>query len=173
VEWLTFVAEIVKALAWPAFLFFTVLVFRKPLVELLPGLRRLRIKEFEIEFGRELLQAENRVRVTGRAAVADRLRQISAVAPTAAILEAWRDLEAAAADAATRRGFSVTGGAWELFEVLRSESVLSEAQASAVDSLLRLRNKVAHAADAEITEEQAMRYIEIAAALAAALRGAS
>ena len=53
-DWLTFIAEMVKSLAWPAFLFFTVLVFRKPLVELLPGLRRLRIKEIEIEFNREL-----------------------------------------------------------------------------------------------------------------------
>lgn len=172
-DWLTFIAEIVKALAWPAFLFFTVLAFRKPLVELLPGLRRLRIKEFEIEFGHELLQVEKRVSVTGRMAIPDRLRQISAVAPTAAILEAWRDLEAAAADAAIRRGFSVIGGAWQLFVVLRSEGVLSEAQASAVDSLRTLRNKVAHAADAEITEEQAMRYIEIAAGLGAAIRGAS
>jgi len=180
-DWRTFIAEVLKAIAWPAFLFFTVLVFRKPLLDLIPALRRLRFKEFELEFGRELLEAERWVTalpvrpevVRGAGTAPERLRHIATVAPTAAILEAWRDLEAAAADAAARRGFSVAGGIWQLFAVLQSERILTEAQASAVDSLRRLRNKVAHTDDGGITEEQALRYVEIAASLAATIRGAS
>ena len=179
---LTFVAEILKSLAWPVALITAVLLFRKPLIELIPALRRLRFKEFELEFGRDLLEAERRatvipskaeqVRVSAQT-VPERLRQIAVVAPTAAILEAWRDLEAAAADAAARRGFSVVGGAWQLFVVLQSEGVLNETQASLVESLRKLRNKVAHAHDGDITEEQALRYVEMAEGLAAALRTAS
>ena len=180
-DWLTFIAELLKAIAWPAFLFFTALVFRKPIIQLIPALRRLRFKEFEVEFGRELLEAERRVTALpsrpeldrGMVAVPERPRQIATVAPTAAILEAWRDLEAAAADSVASRGFSVAGGAWQLFAVLQHERILSEAQASVVESLRKLRNKVAHADDGEITEEQALRYLEIAASLAVAIRGAS
>ena len=178
-DWLTFVAELSKVVAWPTALVTAAVLFRKPLIELIPALRRLRFKEFELEFGRDLLEAERRattipskpehVRVRAQT-VPERLRQIAGVAPTAAILEAWRDLESAAADAAARRGFSVVGGAWQLFAVLQSEGVLDESQASLVESLRKLRNKVAPAHDGDITEEQAMRYVEMAEVLAAALR---
>lgn len=179
-DWLTFIADLVKSLAWPASLVLAVLVFRKPLLELIPALRRLRFKEFEIEFGRELLEAERRAttlrpspvqRPLEAEAVPQRLRQIASVSPSAAILEAWRDVEAAAAEAGSRRGISVTGGTWELFLALEKEGVLNSTEAAILNSLRQLRNKVAHTPEGElINEEQALRYAAIAARLAEALR---
>ena len=182
-DWLTFIAELVKSLAWPVFVVAAVLVFRKPLLELIPALRRFRFKEFEIEFGRELLEAERRAitlrpsqaqRALEVEAVPQRLRQIASVRPSAAILEAWRDVEAAAADAASRRGMTVTGGTWELFLALEKEGVLNSTEAAILNSLRQLRNKVAHTPEGEvINEEQALRYAEIATRLAEALRETS
>jgi len=49
---LTFTAEVIKAVVWPASLLVLAFLLRKPLKELIPLLRRLRYKEVEIECGR-------------------------------------------------------------------------------------------------------------------------
>lgn len=51
---LTFAAEVIKAVAWPASLLVLAFFLRKPLKELMPLLRRLRYREVEIEFSREI-----------------------------------------------------------------------------------------------------------------------
>lgn len=51
---LTFTAEVIKAVVWPASLLVLAFLLRKPLKELIPLLRRLRYKEVEIEFSREI-----------------------------------------------------------------------------------------------------------------------
>jgi hypothetical protein len=180
VDWLTFIAELVKSLAWPAAGIAAVLVFRRPLLDLIPALRRLRFKEFEIEFGRELLEAERRAILLGSSttqglleneAAPQRLRQIASVSPSAAILEAWRDIEAAAVDVTSGRGVTVTGGMWELFLALKKEALLNSTEFALLNSLRQLRNKIAHTPEGEVVnEEQALRYAEIATRLAEALR---
>lgn len=178
-DWLTFIAQLVTALAWPLSLVVAALLFRKPLIELIPALRRLRFKEFELEFGRELLEAERRAIIirpspvtqqVDRTAVPERLQQIAAVSPAAAIIESWRDLEAAAADATARRGISVVGGSWQLFEALKSQGVLNSTQAAILDNLRNLRNKAVHAPEGNLAVEQALRYAEIATMMADYLR---
>lgn len=53
---LTFTAEAIKALAWPMALVVVALMIRKPVIQLLPFLRRLKYKEIEFEFSKELEQ---------------------------------------------------------------------------------------------------------------------
>src|SRR5207302_10307190 len=51
---LEFIAAIVAALAWPAAVVVLALMFRQSLAKLLPGLTRLKWKDLELEFKREL-----------------------------------------------------------------------------------------------------------------------
>jgi len=52
----TFVSELVKALAWPATTVVLVLILRSPLVDLMRSLRKVKYKELEFEFDRELTE---------------------------------------------------------------------------------------------------------------------
>lgn len=58
---LTFTAEAIKALAWPTAAIVVALMVRKPVIELLPFLRRLKYKEIELEFSKELAQLKSEV----------------------------------------------------------------------------------------------------------------
>ncbi|MER3513447.1 MAG: hypothetical protein C4310_02805 [Chloroflexota bacterium] len=53
-DWLTFVTELIKALAWPITILIIIIVLRKPLANLIPTLQRLRYRDLEIEFGRSV-----------------------------------------------------------------------------------------------------------------------
>ena len=57
-DFLTFLATIIGSLAWPACLLVALFMLRRPIAELLPSLRRLRYKELEVDFGKELEKIE-------------------------------------------------------------------------------------------------------------------
>jgi len=61
VDGLTFVAEIVKALAWPVTVVGAVAMLRQSLLQLIPGMRRFKYKDIEIEFERKLEAAKAEV----------------------------------------------------------------------------------------------------------------
>ncbi len=150
------------------------LLFRTPLLELIPALRRLRFKEFEVEFERGLLDIEN-VKGTPvpspQPAVGDKmlpegLQRIATIAPSTAVLEAWKDVEVAAVELATRLGLSTTGHAWELVIALKSQSILNTEQITTLEHLRKLRNKIVHESEPAVTEQQALRYAAMAMDLA-------
>lgn len=66
-DWLTFIASIVASLAWPAAAVSVVFVLRRALNRLLPDLNRVRYKDWELEFGRQVAQA--RVEIEAGAAL--------------------------------------------------------------------------------------------------------
>ena len=178
-DWLTFIAKVIEVLAWPVVVLMVATLFRQPIIELIPAVRRLRYKEFEVEFSRGLLETQQRAAVAGpeRAQIPPtgmetlaRLQRVAAVAPSAAVLEAWREVEAAVADAASNYGLTATGGSWELFYGLRKLKVLDSTQVETLEALRKHRNKVAHARDGEVTDDQALRYAKIAVAAAEGIR---
>ena len=57
-DWLTFIAEMTKAVAWPLALTLIVLALKKEFRQKLRELARLKHGETELEFGKELAQAE-------------------------------------------------------------------------------------------------------------------
>lgn len=97
-DWLTFVAEMVKAAAWPAAVVAIALVFRPQLRALLTRMSRGRLGPAEFEFEQELQALAAK---SARPAAASYARAGAAIVPSTgcardAILTAWRDLEQAA-----------------------------------------------------------------------------
>src|SRR5439155_7615824 len=115
-DWLTFVASITKSLAWPLVVAWIVFLLRRPLRGVLRSLIRLRYKDLEIDFGRDLEALEREVETArlpaptearDRAALrapADQLEAIAEVSPRAAVLEAWLLVEHEVFRAAERLG---------------------------------------------------------------------
>lgn len=182
---LTFTAEAIKALAWPTAVVFVALMVRKPVIELLPFLRRLKYKEVELEFAKELAQLQSDI-TANEAAISqnspslaastssNRLLNIACISTRAAILEAWSELEAASvavassfwnqAPSETFKNYSRLG------EYLLQCKVIDEKQLVVFNKLRELRNKVAHAIDLNLTEEEAQIYIKLAISLIAHIR---
>jgi hypothetical protein len=139
----------------------------------------LRYKEFELEFGRELFEAE-RAAITIRPSPPEtptepvplprHLESMAATAPSAAIFEAWCEIEAAAIAVAAEHGISVTGGSWQVFVALGSQGVIDPGQAALANRLWHLRNRIAYIPDDVVNEEHARRYLAVARRLVEILR---
>ena len=184
---LTFTAEAIKALSWPTAVVLVALMVRKPVIELLPFLRRLKYKEIELEFSKELAQLKSDVKAseptTNQVSVApapsasnNRLLNIASISTSAAILEAWSELESASVAVASSFWAQTPSDAIKnysrLGEYLLQCKVIDEKQLVIFNQLRALRNKAAHAVDLNLSEEAARTYIELATSLIAHIRSA-
>lgn len=182
---LTLTAEAIKALAWPTAVMLIALMVRKPVIELLPFLRRLKYKEIELEFSKELAQLKleaaanestisQKLQLPASGESQNRLLNIASVSTSAAILEAWSELESASIAVASSFWSQPPSDAFKnysrLGDYLLQCKVIDEKQLTIFNKLRELRNKAAHAIDLNLSEAEVRTYIELASSLIAHIR---
>ena len=177
-DWLTFVESVIRAVAWPAVFVASVYILRRPLGAVITGIVKLRYKDLEVEFGRELARVQEQLQLPrneksraklepppAEAAVADEVldyyASIAEVSPRAAVLEAWIGFETTAASSA--RVLDLLHGDRpvpfrQLLAALRKGQLLSDGDISGLTKLRELRNQVVHDPHAHISREDAVRY---------------
>ncbi len=186
---LTFLSELVKALAWPMSVILIVFFLRHTLRDLLPSLRRLKYKEFEAEFSQDLAKAElqaQQAKLPPPEQVVDtpvgvsepahkKYKRLVDIAPRVAIVEAWRDVEVALNAAAT--GWDYDNPQDEHFPNLSAvitrltnEGKLDPGEGSFLEYMRSLRNRAAHAHDIDIRSDQAYDYAILASRITARIR---
>lgn len=183
---LTFIATIVGSIAWPAALLATVFMIRRPLAELLPGIRRLKYKDLEVDFGKELEKIEavmDTVEVGAqptcelpaevqpeplpktRAELLDKLAELS---PNAAILESWRNVERTLDYYFRSRSIKRPVSGQAISGHLDYDPNFPPQLVSAYQELRHLRNRAAHDRE-NLTAEHAKEFGVLADRLAYAL----
>lgn len=186
-DWLTFIAKIVEALAWPGTFLAVLLVIRKELPAIARSLRKVKFKDVELEFGEAaravasdakdaVPPSKPDLRLIGepKDELAVRLASIAGIAPRAAILEAWLQVEAAAIDVIRKRtdaSHSSVPGPMRLRDNLVRAEVLNSKQVEVFEMLRILRNEAVHYPDAQFTKASVVNYIDAALAMAAYLEG--
>ncbi|GCF88138.1 hypothetical protein [Shewanella sp. M-Br] len=186
-DWLTFFSSIINALAWPATLITLLVLIRKQLPQIARSLRRLKYKDIEVEFSETAkaianevkaivpaAQAENKIAGQEKEQVKARLEAIAELAPRAAILESWLQVEAAAADVIRQKNLGPSNsypGPMRLRDSLQKGGVLNNRQLAIFEQLRTLRNEAVHVPEAEFTKAAVSNYIESAIAIASYLEG--
>lgn len=179
VDTLQFIAEIVRALAWPVAVVVLVLLLRESLTKVLsrPGLRQLKAGPSGVEAVWEETLTEAKVELQSLTAGGietqlqepardARLADLEAIVedqPRAAIMEAFTRVEVALRE----RLHGVAGetpsreGARGLVRRVAEADAISEETVRALDGLIVLRNLAAHGGG-EVTPERAVQYLALA-----------
>ena len=181
---LTFIAALVKALAWPAVTLALVLLLRKPIAGLIPALRKLKYKDLEVDFAEGVAKLEEeappdlpgipddeRLAWLGKTK-SERMQQLIHISPRSAIIEAWRGLELAAVTALQKRDPQFTDrvrSPRHLLDLLKAHGLFTDSHTDFFMQLNRLRNQAAHAEDFNINMHDARSYVHNAWQLAAYL----
>ena len=184
-DWLTFLSKIIDSLAWPVLVGYLFYLFRNDLPKIVKYVRKLKYKEWEMEFGESVRELEQETKhaipeppetisISGQEQeqLRERLYSIAEFAPRAAILEAWLQVEAAAVDAVKKKGilsFKSMPGPMRLRDYLIKSELLNKEQVNIFEKLRVLRNEAVHVAEAEFTENVVKDYISSALKLAAYL----
>lgn len=180
---LTFLSDLVKSLAWPVTAVVLVVLLRKPIVELIPLLKRLKYKELELEFSQEVselkAEADAIAKEKGEPPPSDvqgseQLLDLVSFSARAAIMEAWLEVETAAVNTASSFWGVSSSGAFknmpQLGEYLLQCKVIDKNQLAVFNKLWKLRNKAAHALELDLNESDARAYVKLATDLAQHIR---
>ena len=191
-DWLDFIASVVRSVAWPAALVLIAWLLRAELKALLGRLETVRHKETEASFARAVEDVSSEVAERDDAerrkevkrldeahaelpshphldAVTEvkRLGGTLADHPEAAILASWALLEGAYRQLAAQRHLPVSSSASVpvLIDALVDAGVIAPEDRSSVAKLRRLRNEVAHSNLPKPSAGSAISYTETVAKL--------
>lgn len=179
---LTFVVELIKALAWPGATLLIVFLLREQLRGLLPLLTKLKYKDLEVVFGREAAEARADAdalpapagqQTVALPSVSAEVGRLLAISPRSAVMESWRELENSARQAAIRHNVAqpavATTSPTKIAKLLGAYHILDPSQIGLFHDLRALRNQAAHAPEFVLEEDAARDYIEAASRLSAFL----
>nr|BFD58105.1 hypothetical protein CKG001_02120 [Bdellovibrio sp. CKG001] len=171
---LTFVAEMTKALAWPAVFLIVMILFKKQLLNLLNGikLRRIEKGEFKAEFEAVAQEIRGEIPSTSKgqttkaipSGIQKKIEVLVSTSPTQAILEAWNQVEGLVNSVAIRSGVK-RGTVQTLLDMLVKKGVIESASRDSVLGLYRLRNLAAHGPPSKISPKQARDFVVMSEAI--------
>lgn len=174
-DWLTFWAEVVKAVAWPVAALIIFLILRRPLLGLLPLIQRLEYKGVALDFGERVQEvaADAKRRIPAIASgkeegkrLPNQMVELAQLSPRAVVLEAWLILEEAAIEATKRHGLTLKTREQRspilLGNALEQAGILDEDQQEIFYRLRNLRNAAAHASDFAFDADSAIEYADSA-----------
>jgi len=188
-DWLTFIANLIDSLAWPAVIVVLLFLVKKELPAIARLIRKIRYGELEVEFGESakvvkeksatvLPEPAPNARLSGSSLQEqrDRLAFLSELAPRSAILEAWLQIESAAVDLIRKKRldtFQTLPGPTRLRDHLRKMEILTPQQVSVFEELRKLRNEAVHSIDAAFDIDAVTNYVDSALLMAAYLESKS
>lgn len=184
---LEFIASLTGSLAWPLMLLVILYWVTRNLPSLFPFIDRFKYKDFEVHFKTAVkeIAAESKVALPAQPEaeeqpvdVRDQLFQLAEVSPRSAILEAWLNVEAWAIQRLQSLPTVPTDklknmAPLRLGKLLEDTKVLTSSQMIMFHKLRDLRNQAVHVSDARFSTEDVIEYVDLALALARAIRASS
>jgi hypothetical protein len=166
---------LIIGIAWPAAVIWIAYLFRSEFRSLLHRVSLLKYKDVEAKFETGLAEAEAKVieieKVSTPALPSpeissklELLRRIADTSPRAAIMEAWVLVEDAASKSGFVQGATIPRVNPHLFvEELVNLGKLPKGSDSLLDQMRKLRNQAAHLSDFSLNQDEADRYLQLAA----------
>lgn len=167
-SWMQFLIELIDKLIWPTVVIFCIYRLHRPLAALIPLAKKLKFKEFEVEFGQELKAAsQNAVRAFPELKQDKKSILIAASEnlPNSAVLEAWETVDEAAEVLIKSRisdvKLDLNTRYKHIENILVQGDIIDTKKGKLFSELRQLRNKVAHAKGFEVGKSESIQYVEL------------
>lgn len=168
------IVKIIDSLAWPITVLIIIFIFRKNIISLIPTLTRLKYKEFELEFDKELekLNIDTKNKIPKSSETNENsyyIEKVRKTTPRAAILESWLELESNIISMCMNLNLVKSGDSMnfiKLINKLKEENIISNEDLLHIHKLRDLRNKSVHNFEFNISEKEAAKFLEVSRNLA-------
>jgi uncharacterized protein YutE (UPF0331/DUF86 family) len=182
-NWLQFFSSVVGSLAWPATVITLIVLLRAPVTRVLLTLTRLKYKDLELDFGRELKQLEEQAKAIevkpqqpqalpaaakGSAQLLAEAERLAQEFPEPAVAVGWQAIEDELMSAVTRMavppGYPPYNSALKNAELLLGQKAVDENTIDLLKRMRNLRNMAVHGSRGlgNVTTHQAIEFIALA-----------
>ena len=169
---------LVDALAWPLVALALALIFRKPLVALIPLIERIKFPGGEVNLRKRLeetrSQAERTLPFQEPPSIDERIQDIAETYPRGAVIESWLLIERELTDMAESLGAPMSPprrrSPGQVAQELVAAGLLDDSVLRIVNDLRTIRNSVVHSNRISPSRDDAREYATMAARVVAAIR---
>jgi hypothetical protein len=191
-SWIEFFSNVIGSISWPFATVSIVIILRSPIQSLILMITRLKYKDVEINFGKELKELqqvaettvpklENQTKEESERTLtfSEEIEKVAEIAPSAAISLAWsrveREMYAAVLRLKSPPSYSPYASPYKNLMFLREHSNLDTNDFHVLDRMRRLRNEVAHSqiSEVDINADEVREYAYLAAQLVHKLKNVS
>jgi hypothetical protein len=160
-----------KALGWPSAALVIVLVFRRPLLELLTLVRKVKYKDVEVELAKKEISEARELTTSKEGEKYDVLsfmelehfKQLADISPRAAITEAWSRLEDSVYQAAKTAGIEARRPSGVSFSsvlaALKTSGTIDATSIRLIEKMRAIRNKAVHIQTEGLSASDAIDYV--------------
>jgi len=176
-----FLSSIVDSIVWPVTVIVGLFLFKGKIIEALPYIRKIKIKDFELDLkeAKQELPKEIDSKPAEKLITIEKFKNLYPLAelsPRSAILESWLIIETAASELAVNKANETPGALLavtplRMGEYLASKGLITEGEFKFFNRLRELRNKAVHLADMTISLQEAADYIDMSITLTSQLIG--
>lgn len=169
---LTFIAELVKALAWPVAIVVVTLLFRSEVTNLLKTMKRGKVGMAEFEFERDVRELQSSDQELPSTRSPENAALIATENPRGAVLDAWLRLEEQIISLAMRKGLTnATARRYPQgsIDALMKSDLITSRDRSIIESMRELRNLAAHDPEFSPNPDSVLNYLQLSADLGARL----
>lgn len=163
-DWLQFVSSIINSIAWPSAAVALAWMMRHPLSKLIPLIRTLKYKEWQITVGEQLeavrdeVDAESETPPTEAEELPSSFKAMAKANPRAAVLSAWFPVEAELSELSAKKGIDRRLAPIGQLRQLYKMHVIDELTYNTLTKLRRIRNTASHA---DVTFDDAINMSEM------------
>lgn len=146
---LTFISKLIESVIWPISITIVFLIFKKPIINALKLIKRLKVQDVEFEFGEEILDIEqnafksltidNNYSNLLDEHIYEKIQSLIDLSPKLGITEAWNEFEIAAITALKKQSKSLNNSYTfnNLLYLIQKNGLLNNMQ---INTLIRLNN---------------------------------
>lgn len=179
-----FISSIISSLVWPVVALVVLFVLKKPLSQLLLGLRNFKYSKLEMNFGKELSKLEQSFNNEPKTSEPkpelkmsyekeNEVKSVAEISPNSAMLIVWSMVEQEIAMAVNRLAISPDypphNSPLMNIVLLRDNGLIDSQTYETIEDIRQIRNKVAHTTE-RVPYFDAIKYYEIAVRLIAKLQ---
>jgi len=177
-DWLTFIAAIVKSVIWPIVIISLIFILRKEVILLLQGLTHIKFKDVEIDFDKQihkikddadkiglpkpLIETELKPTIANEILPYEIFIKIAKYLPECSILITWIDIENALKKLARYYSIPDNQPDTSLIVDLFNKDLFSSPEMRIYHELSYLRNEIIHGKGMKLTFENAKEFRELA-----------
>jgi len=175
-DWLTFISNVISALAWPAVVVVAAYFLRDPVKSLIKLITKLKYGELELSFERKIEKLEQSASGVlppdtapanqQKALLSPEIAALAESSPRAAIVEAWIQVSNAAIQALKRKGVQLPPGKslapLVIERYIGEAGLLTKDQLALLRQLRNTRNAAVHGSDFKGDAGTALSYVSIA-----------
>jgi hypothetical protein len=174
VDWLTFLAALVKALAWPVSAIVLATLLRGPIGGLLSRVNRIRYGDLEVEAIQRLAETNLPVSENATPSKSTLVSDIASISPNAAVALAWVSIERALIDTARRNNMlreeePATQNPVYIARALVLKGKMDDVTYAIFAMLNQVRNAALHSTESRFTTSAAIEFGSLASRFVAKL----